>query len=82
MEKSIVILINTVFRAVKIYYLQVFLEECKCVVKEKRMSEYITDEIGIWLYSDRENFDEENPNEENPDEENSDEENSDDENPN
>ena len=38
-----------------------FLEECKYVVKEKRMPQYITDEIEISSdNSDREDFDEEN----------------------
>ena len=37
-----------------------FLEECKYVVKEKRMPQYITDEIEISSdNSDREDFDEE-----------------------
>ena len=38
-----------------------FLEECKYVVKEKRMPQYITDEIEISSdNSNREDFDEEN----------------------
>ena len=38
-----------------------FLEECKYVVKEKTMPQYITDEIEISSdNSDREDFDEEN----------------------
>ena len=40
-----VILIDSVFRVGKNYYPQVFLEECKFVVKEKKMSQYITDDI-------------------------------------
>ena len=40
-----VILIDSVYRTAKNYYPQVFLEECKYVVKEKKMLEYITDEI-------------------------------------
>ena len=48
------------FRKVKNYYLQVFLEECKYVVKEKKMLEYITDDIEISPDdSDRESSDEE-----------------------
>ena len=44
----------------------VFLEECKCVVKEKRTSKFITDDIEISSDdSDMENSDEENSNEEN-----------------
>ena len=45
----------------KDWYPQVFLEECKYVVKEKKMPEYITDDIEI--YSDdshRQNSNEEN----------------------
>ena len=51
------------------------LEECKYVVKEKKMPEYITDDIEIFSYSDRKRFDEETSNEENSDEEYFDEEN-------
>ena len=40
-----------------------FLEEYKHVVKEKKMPEYITDDIEISSDSDRENSDEENSNE-------------------
>ena len=69
-----VILINSVFRTDNNYYSQVFLEECKYVVKEKNMLEYITDDIEISSDSDRENSDEENSDEENSNKENSDEE--------
>ena len=40
-----VILIDFVFRTGKSYYPQVVLQECKYVVKQKKMSEYITEEI-------------------------------------
>ena len=61
-----VILINSVYRKDKDYYPHVFLEECKYVVKEKKMSKFITDDIEISFDdSDRENSNEENPNEEN-----------------
>ena len=40
-----VILVDSVFRTGKNYYPQVFLEECKYVVKKKKMPEYITDDI-------------------------------------
>ena len=53
-----------------------FLKECKYVFKEKKMSEYITDNIEISSNSDREDSDEENSNQENSDEEISDKENS------
>ena len=60
-------LIDSVFRIDKNYYSQVYLEECKCVVKEKKISNYITDDINIFSNdSDREDSDysdEENSNE-------------------
>ena len=70
-----VILIDSVFRAGKNYYPQLFLEECKYVIKEKKMLEYITGDIEISSDSDREDSDEENSSEENSDEENFTEEN-------
>ena len=67
----LVILIDSVFRTDKNYYPQVFLEECKYIVKEKKMPEYITDKIKISSDDfDRENSDGENSHEENFDEEN------------
>ena len=58
-------MINSVYRTNKNYYLQIFLEECKFVVKEKKMSEYITDDIETSSDdSDREDSDEENSDEE------------------
>ena len=54
-----VILIDSVFRTGKNYYPQVFLEEDKYIVKEKKMTKYITD--AIEMYSD--DSDEENSNE-------------------
>ena len=53
-----------------------FLKECKYVIKEKKMSQFITDNIEISSDSDREDFDEENSKQENSDEEISDKENS------
>ena len=35
-----------------------FLEECKCVLKQKKMSQHITDDIKNFSDSDRENSDE------------------------
>ena len=55
-----VLLIDSVFRTGNNYYPQVFLVECKHVVKEKKMSEYIIDDIKISSDSDRENSYEEN----------------------
>ena len=52
------------------------LEECKNVVKEKRIPKYIIDDIEISPDSDRENSDEENSDKENFDKQNSDEEKS------
>ena len=69
------ILIHSVFKTGKNYYLQVFLEECKYVVKKKKIPKYIIDEIEIFSDSDRENSDEENSDEKNFHEENSDEKN-------
>ena len=71
-----VVLIDSVFRTGKNYYPRVFLEECKYAVKEKKMPEYITDDIEISSDdSDKEDSDEEISNEENSDEENCNEEN-------
>ena len=54
------------FRTGKNYYPQVFLEECKYVVKEEKIPEYITDDIEISSDdSDREHSNEENYNKEN-----------------
>ena len=36
-----VILIDSVFRTGKNYYPKMFLEKCKCIIKEKKMPEYI-----------------------------------------
>ena len=60
-----VILIDSVY-----HYPQVFLEERKYVVKEKKMPEYITNKIEISSDSDEENSNEEKFNEENFIEEN------------
>ena len=72
-----VILIDSAFRTDKNYYPQVFLEECKYVVKEKKIPKYIIDNIGISSDSDRGNSDEENSDRETSDEQNSDKETSD-----
>ena len=47
-----------------------FLEECKYVVREKKIPEYITNDIEIYSDSGREGSDEEISNEENSDGEN------------
>ena len=66
-----VMLIDSVFRTGKSYYPQVFLEECKYVVKEKKIPNYIIGNVEISSDSDRENSNEENSGEENSNEENS-----------
>ena len=43
----LVILIDFVFKMGKNYYQQVVLEECKYIVKEKKISKFITDELEI-----------------------------------
>ena len=55
---------DSVFRTCK-NYLQVFVEEYKYAVKEKKLPEYIIDNIEISSDSDREDSDEENSNDEN-----------------
>ena len=59
------ILINSVFRTGKNYYPQVFLEECKYLVKAKKITKYIIDDIEISCDSDREASNEQNSDEEN-----------------
>ena len=55
-----VILIDSVYKKNKNYYPQVFLEECKYVVKEKKKCKFITDDIEISSDdSDKGTFDEE-----------------------
>ena len=62
------ILIDPVFRAGENYYLQVILEECKYIIKDKKQSikKFITNNIEISSDdSDEENFYKENSNKEN-----------------
>ena len=49
-----VLLIDSVSRKGKHCYSQVFLEECKYTVKEKRMTKYITDDMNFSSDFDRE----------------------------
>ena len=65
-------MINSVFRTGNNYYPQVFLEECKHVIKEKKMTKYITGNMEI----SSDDSPGEDSNEENSDEENSHEESS------
>ena len=58
------ILIDSVFRTGKNFYPQVFLQECKCVVKEKKIPKYIIDNIEIFSDSEEGNSDEDNYDEE------------------
>ena len=61
-----VILTVSVYRTGKSYYTEVLLEECKYVVQEKKIPEYITDGTEISSDdSDEENSDEKTSNEEN-----------------
>ena len=62
-------MIDSVFKAGKNYYPQVFLEECKYVVNEKKIPTYIYNDISS--NSDRENSNEEKSDKDNSDEENS-----------
>ena len=43
-----VILIDSAFRAGKNYYPQVFSEECKYIIKEKKIPKFIIDDIEIF----------------------------------
>ena len=73
---SLIILIDSVFRAgKKNYYPELFLEECKCVVKGKKIPKHIIDNIEISFDSDRQNSEEDNSDQDNSDEEHSNEEN-------
>ena len=59
-------LIDSVYRKDKGNYSQMFLQECKYVVKGKNLSKFITDDIEMSSDDyDRESYDEENCNEEN-----------------
>ena len=69
-------MIDSVFRTAKNYYLQVFVEERKYIVKEKKVPKYIALMTKIFSDSDREDSNEENSNEGNSDKENSNEQNS------
>ena len=60
-----VVLTECIFETGKNYYLQVFLEECKYVLKEKNISKYIIENIEI--SSNEENSDGKNSNDENSD---------------
>ena len=53
-------LIDSVFRVGKNYFPQVFLEECKYVVKKKKIPKYIIDDLEISSDSDEKNSNEEN----------------------
>ena len=63
-------MINSVSRTSKTYYPQVFLEEYKYVVKEKKIPKNIIGDIEISSDSDREILMKKNTDEENFDEEN------------
>ena len=64
-------MIDFVSRTGENYYPQLFLEECKFVVKEKKILEYMTDDIEIYSDDcDRGFSDEEVSHKQNSDEEN------------
>ena len=64
-------MIESAFSTGKIYYFQVLLEECKYVVEEKKILEYITEDIELSPGdSNTEDSNEGNSNEENSDEKN------------
>ena len=64
-------MIESAFSTGKIYYSQVLLEECKYVVEEKKILEYITEDIELSPDdSNAEDSNEGNSNEENSDEKN------------
>ena len=52
---STIILIESVFRTGINFYPEVFLEDCKYVVKEKKIPKYITDDLEVFSDSDRKN---------------------------
>ena len=51
-------LIDFAFRMGENYYSEVFFEECKYIVKGKKLTKYITDELKI-SDPDEDNYDEE-----------------------
>ena len=61
-------LIDSIFRTGENYHPQEFLGECKYVIKEKKMPNYITDNIEV--SSNEEHSDEENSDKKNCDEKN------------
>ena len=64
-------MIESAFSTGKIYYSQVLLEECKYVVEEKKILEYITEDIELSPDdSNTEDSNEGNSNEESSDEKN------------
>ena len=63
-------MLDSFFRTGKNYYSQLFIEERKYVVEEKKISKYIIDDTEIFSDSDRENSDEENFDRESSDKEN------------
>ena len=63
-------MLDSFFRTGKNYYSQLFIEESKYVVEEKKISKYIIDDTEIFSDSDRENSDEENFDRESSDKEN------------
>ena len=72
MEKSTqIIFLDSIFRTGKNYYPQVSLEECKYVIKEKKIHKYIIDDVKLSSDSDKETLLKKVQMEKNSDEENS-----------
>ena len=72
MEKSTqIIFLDSIFRTGKNYYPQVSLEECKYVIKEKKIHKYIIDDVKLSSDSDKETLLKKIQMEKNSDEENS-----------
>ena len=53
---QLVLLIDSVYRTGQNYYHQVFLEECKYAVEEKKIPENITDDIDISSYEESSHY--------------------------
>ena len=66
-----VIFLDSIFRTGKNYYPQVSLEECKYVIKEKKIHKYIIDDVKLSSDSDKETLLKKVQMEKNSDEENS-----------
>ena len=48
----LVVLIDSVFKMGQNYYPRVFLDECKCIAKEKEETRHVTEDLEIFSDSD------------------------------